>query len=193
MNYFDSNTRQTRRSVGRLTLKINRRFYEPRCVVMVFVASGIAVCSFGAQPALAQTHAQVEISPVDGKRALIKSILTEQTKAWNQGNLPQFMETYWKSDRLTFSSGGKTTYGWQATLDNYKKSYSPPKQMGQLHFDGLEILMIESNSALVLGNFHLNMKDGEKRNGNFSLVVKKLESGWKIIHDHSSSLNPESD
>jgi ketosteroid isomerase-like protein len=50
--------------------------------------------------------------------------------------------------------------------------------------------MIESNSALVLGQWHLQMKDHTNRDGNFSLVVKKLTSGWKIIHDHSSSLEP---
>jgi ketosteroid isomerase-like protein len=89
---------------------------------------------------------------------------------------------------LTFSSGGKTTYGWQSTLDNYKKSYPTPEKMGQLHFDELEISMIEAKSALVLGKWHLRMKNELKRDGNFSLVVKKFDSGWKIIHDHSSSL-----
>ena len=84
---------------------------------------------------------------------------------------------------------GKTTYGWQATLDNYKRSYPTVEKMGKLHFDGLEISMIESNSALVLGDFHLTLKDDSKSDGNFSLVVKKFEEDWKIIHDHSSGLD----
>ena len=124
----------------------------------------------------------------DIKKAKIQSILKAQTKAWNDGDLPRFMETYWKSDELSFCSGGKTTFGWQATLDNYVKGYAPPKQMGKLHFDGLNIMMIESHSALVLGQWHLKMKDDVKRDGNFSLVVKKTDLGWKIIHDHSSEL-----
>ena len=150
-----------------------------------------AVLCFVVVTASAQSATQKASADSSDKLGLIKSILTEQTKAWNDGDLNKFMETYWKSDKLTFSSGGKTTYGWQATLDNYKRNYAPPKQMGQLHFDGLEVFDIESNSALVLGRWHLKMDDNQRRDGNFSLVVKKLESGWKIIHDHSSSLDPE--
>ena len=111
--------------------------------------------------------------------------------AWNEGDLKKFMQMYWKSDKLTFSSSGKTTHGWQPTLDNYKKSYSPPKEMGKLHFDELKIMMIESKSALVLGNWHLKMKDDTKLDGNFSLVVKQFDDGWKIIHDHSSTLKKD--
>ncbi len=123
------------------------------------------------------------------QKTLIETILTEQTKAWNEGDLEKFMQTYWRSEKLTFSSGGKTTYGWEATLDNYKRSYPTVEKMGKLHFDGLEISMIESKSALVLGNFHLTLSDDSKVDGNFSLVVKKMDEGWKIIHDHSSGLD----
>ena len=123
----------------------------------------------------------------------IISILSAQTKAWNAGDLEKFMQTYWKDDKLSFSSGGKTTFGWQATLDNYKKGYAPPKEMGTLNFDGLQVSIIESKSALVLGNWHLKFKDDSTRDGNFSLVIKKLESGWKIIHDHSSELKKKDD
>ena len=144
-----------------------------------------------AGPVSGQTETKHDQKTVSADLNSIESILLKQVKAWNDGDLEKFMDTYWKSDKLTFSSGGKTTYGWKATLDNYKKSYAPPKEMGHLHFDGLEISMIESNSALVLGRWHLKMKDVTKRDGNFSLVVKKMGSSWKIIHDHSSSLDTE--
>lgn len=123
--------------------------------------------------------------------ALIKKILAAQTKSWNDGDLDKFMATYWNSDQLTFCSGGKTTTGWQATLDNYRKSYATPEKMGRLNFDGLEVSMIESKSALVLGRWHLRMEDDSKRDGNFTLVVKKIGNNWKIIHDHSSELKPK--
>lgn len=164
----------------------------PNCAKQLlsrFIASAFFIL-FIASLCAAQESKNENSSSADPKRT-IENILTKQTKAWNEGNLEKFMETYWKSDKLTFSGGGKTTYGWQGTLDNYKKSYAPPKQMGKLHFDGLEISMIESKSALVLGNWHLKMKDDQRKDGNFSLVVKNLDGNWKIIHDHSSTLEPE--
>lgn len=116
----------------------------------------------------------------------IEKVLQTQTKAWNRGDLVDFMSTYWKSKKLSFSSGGQTTYGWQETLDRYRRGYAPPKEMGTLHFDDLQVTPIESNSALVLGQWHLKMKDGSTKEGNFSLVLKRIKEEWKIIHDHSS-------
>ena len=34
-------------------------------------------------------------------------------------------------------------------------------------------------------------KQTTNRSGNFSLVMRKLEGKWKIIHDHSSTLDEE--
>lgn len=129
----------------------------------------------------------------DATKSEIESVLRAQAKAWNEGSLERFMETYWKSDKLTFSGGGKTTNGWQATLDNYRNGYAPPKEMGKLHFDKLNVMMIESKSALVLGDWHLRMNKGANRDGNFSLVLKKFGNDWKIIHDHSSTLEAPKD
>ncbi|MCH2183050.1 MAG: DUF4440 domain-containing protein [Mariniblastus sp.] len=119
----------------------------------------------------------------------IEQLLKKQVECWNREDIDGFMQTYWKSDKLTFSGGGKTTRGWQATLDRYKESY-PPGSMGKLHFDGLEVDPLSKRVALVLGRWHLDLK-GEKKDGNFSLVLKKLKNGWKIVHDHSSTLEKE--
>lgn len=127
----------------------------------------------------------------------IQQILTTQAACWNRGDIEGFMGTYWKSDELTFSGGGKTTRGWKATLDRYKKSY-PKDKMGQLKFDGLEVSMLSADAALVLGFWHLKQPvkitiDAEEKtayqqkDGNFSLVLKKVDGDWKIIHDHSST------
>ena len=39
----------------------------------------------------------------------IAAILQKQTDAWNRQDIDGFMQTYWKSEELTFSSGGTTT------------------------------------------------------------------------------------
>jgi ketosteroid isomerase-like protein len=122
-------------------------------------------------------------------RREIESLLATQDAFWNAEDIEGFMQTYWKSDALTFSGGGKTTRGWQATLDRYRKGY-PKGQMGQLHFDQLETTLLGDKVALVLGRWYLD-NQGEKKEGNFSLVMKKFDEGWKIVHDHSSTLELE--
>jgi beta-aspartyl-peptidase (threonine type) len=100
------------------------------------------------------------------------------------------MEHYWKSDDLTFSSGGKTTRGWQATLDNYRKRYPTREAMGRVSFSELEITPLgsstdEDGAAMVLGRWQL---DGESEpvGGNFTLVFRKIDGKWVIVHDHTS-------
>ena len=121
------------------------------------------------------------------ERADIEAVLNLQVTAWNTGDIDAFMEHYWKSGELTFSSGGKTTRGWNATLTRYRERYPTPEKMGQLKFDGLEITPLGEQAALVLGQWHLE-RDAEPLNGNFSLVFRKIDGRWLIVHDHTSRI-----
>ena len=51
----------------------------------------------------------------------VKSILMRQAEDWNKGDLDSFMEGYWNSEKLQFIGATVVTYGWQKTLENYKK------------------------------------------------------------------------
>ncbi len=148
----------------------------------------LGLSSFMVEGVFGQSVHQKDADRIDYLQKELEGILATQVTAWNEGNLEKFMDTYWKSPKLTFSSGGKTSFGWQATLDNYKKAYPTPEKMGKLHFDKLEVNRIEENSALVLGHWHLRMSEGQQRDGNFTLIIKKIDEQWKIIHDHSSEL-----
>lgn len=136
--------------------------------------------------AIAASLPTISTSASNDEKSQIEEILTEQAKCWNDKNIVGFMQTYWKSEKLTFSGGGKTTRGWQATLERYQAKY-PPQKMGTLNFDHLEIMLLSPDSAMVLGHWHLQL-EGKKADGNFTLVLKKIDEKWKIIHDHSSTL-----
>ena len=115
----------------------------------------------------------------------IKAVLIAQVEAWNAHDIEMFMETYWNSESLSFSSGGKTTLGWKATLERYQNRYPDGGKMGRLRFENLEIEMLSPSSAYVLGEWHLKRKS-EDMDGNFTLVFRFIEGHWKIVHDHSS-------
>jgi ketosteroid isomerase-like protein len=121
----------------------------------------------------------------DAVRAEVESVLREQQEAWNGGDVEAFAEHYWKSDDLTFSSGGKTTRGWEETLRGYRERYPTREKMGRLSFTNLEITPLGESAALVLGEWRLE-RDSEPVSGNFSLVFRKLDGRWAIVHDHTS-------
>ncbi len=137
-----------------------------------------------------RVQSQDQASNPDSDVETIEQLLKAQDAAWNKGDIESFMQTYWKSDELTFSGGGTTTRGWQATLDNYKKRY-PAGSMGQLRFDHLETTTMGPATAMVLGQWYLEMEDKTKRDGNFTLLLRKFDDGWKIVHDHSSTREAE--
>jgi hypothetical protein len=64
----------------------------------------------------------------------ILTILAAQEKAWNEGNIEQFMHGYWENDSLVFVGKSGLTYGYKNTLANYKKGYPDKTYMGQLKF-----------------------------------------------------------
>jgi len=117
----------------------------------------------------------------------IRAVLDAQVAAWNRGDLESYMAGYWHSPELEFYSGATITRGWQQTLDRYRKRYqSGGREMGTLTFSELRIEPIDSRNAFVTGRWQLAMKKGESPNGLFTLLLRKFDDGWKIVHDHSS-------
>jgi ketosteroid isomerase-like protein len=117
----------------------------------------------------------------------VRALLDTQVAAWNKKDLDGYMAGYWKSDQLTFFGGGTVTTGWQATLDRYKQRYQGEgKEMGTLSFTDLHIETLAKNVSLARGGWHLKMSAGKELKGLFTVIVKKLPEGWRIIHDHSS-------
>jgi ketosteroid isomerase-like protein len=114
----------------------------------------------------------------------IKKVMSLQEEAWNNGDIEQFMEGYWKSDSLMFIGKNGIKYGWQTTLDNYKASYPDKEAMGKLNFEIIK-LEVNGSSAYMLGKWKLLRKE-DTPNGYFTLYWKNIEDKWVITIDHTS-------
>ncbi len=117
--------------------------------------------------------------------AAIESVLVRQAVAWNRGDIAGYMEGYWKSDSLLFTSGGHMQRGWKATFEKYSQSYSTPAKMGRLVFSNLEIRLLGDSAGWVFGHWEL-FREKDHPAGLFTLILRKFPDGWKVIHDHTS-------
>ena len=115
----------------------------------------------------------------------ITKLLAEQDLAWNRGDLEGFMKGYWKNDSLMFIGKNGITYGWQQTLDNYKKGYPDTAAMGKLDFEYVEMKQLSNTYFFVVGKWHLTRTIGNLA-GAFTLLLKKINNTWVIVKDHSS-------
>ena len=118
------------------------------------------------------------------KQAIL-NLLEQQRGDWNKGDLEAFMQGYWKSDSLLFVGESGPTYGWQKTLDNYKKGYPDKASMGVLTFGIKKVELITKDRAFVLGSWNVK-SEKEELKGFFTLLLRKIEGVWKVIVDHSS-------
>lgn len=116
--------------------------------------------------------------------AAIREVMAKQVEDWNKGDIDAFMQAYWNSDSLKFVSGRGTTYGWQKTLENYKRSYPDRASMGKLSFEILEVDVLSKEAALVLGRWHLERENAI--GGYYTLLWKKIKGKWLIVVDHTS-------
>ena len=115
----------------------------------------------------------------------ILSVLSKQTAAWNQGDFDQFMVGYLYTDSLMFIGKSGITYGYAATLSNYKKSYSGADKMGKLSFEILHLKKLGRKHYLVVGKWSLKRTAGDV-GGYYTLTFEKQNNGWVIVADHSS-------
>lgn len=118
----------------------------------------------------------------------VKHLLVSQVEAWNHGRLEGFMQGYWRSPDLTFFSGDTVTKGWEPTLARYQQRYQGQgKEMGRLEFQELKIDIVGRKAAIATGRWHLTLSDGKTPHGLFTLIVKRMPGGWKVVHDHTSA------
>ena len=115
----------------------------------------------------------------------IKNLMQTQENAWNNGQLENFMQAYWKTDSLMFIGKSGITYGWQKTLNNYKKGYPDTTVMGKLTFTLIQIKPLAVDHYFIVGKWHLQRSIGNLE-GHFTLLFKKINGEWVIVADHSS-------
>lgn len=115
----------------------------------------------------------------------IRQLLTVQTESWNKGDIEGFMQTYWKSDSLMFIGKSGVHFGWEETLNNYKKGYPDSTAMGKLSFDIITVKKLSPEYYYVVGKWILKRTIGDL-SGHYDLLLRKINGKWYIIADHSS-------
>lgn len=115
----------------------------------------------------------------------VRQILADQTTAWNAGNIDDFMKGYWDNDSLMFVGKNGVTYGYQNTLNNYKKNYGTADLMGTLTFNLIKVERLSPEYFFVVGKWHLKRNAGDV-SGHYNLLFRKIKGKWVIIADHSS-------
>jgi uncharacterized protein (TIGR02246 family) len=159
----------------------SRSFAKP-LLLGAFLGAALASWWFLSHRAPAAGQPPADPSEVTG-------MIRAQQDAWNKGDLEAFMDAY--ADDLVFYTGGNVLKGREALTTRYRQRYQKDgKEMGRLTFSDLDVQPIDANAALARGRWKVEMKDGTRPEGLFTLLVKRHPDGWRIVHDHTSAAEP---
>lgn len=106
--------------------------------------------------------------------------------AWNRGDLAGYLDSYWKSEKIRWVSGGTVLYGFEAIAAGYRRRFAPPRPMGTLTISGLEIDLVSETDAVVFGHWALAMAD-QAPHGVFTVHARRIAGEWLFISDHASN------
>lgn len=116
---------------------------------------------------------------------LIRTMLADQVKEWNKGNIDGYMSGYWNSDSMLFIGSSGPRYGFEKTLERYKEAYPDKAHMGRLISNIITITPLSREYYFVVGHWELKREVGDV-GGSFTLLLRKMDGNWVIVCDHSS-------
>lgn len=131
------------------------------------------------------TFFSIQIFAQSKNETAIKKMLAAQEAAWNNGDLEKFMIGYWNNDSLLFIGKNGPKYGYNVTLENYKKGYGDTTKMGKFTSTILSMKKLSRKYYFVAGKWYLKRSIGDI-SGHYTLLIKKINGEWVIVADHSS-------
>ena len=134
---------------------------------------------------LAACSAQ-ETPPADPTATAV-AVLSASSEAWNRGDLEAFVDDYARDSTTTFVAGGQVQYGWDWIHDNYARWWDLGSERDSLRFEDVAARSLGSDYLLTTARFVLFRGDSVTASGPFTLVMKRIEGGWKIIHDQTGN------
>ena len=116
----------------------------------------------------------------------IRALFESGCAAWNRGDIDGYLADYWHSDKVRWVSEGMVSYGFEAIASAFKSRFDTPENMGKLEVANLEIQLLSESDALVFGGWTQTTRTA-RRNGVFTVHMKKIDGVWLVVSDHSST------
>jgi uncharacterized protein (TIGR02246 family) len=131
--------------------------------------------------------------PTEAQRRAIRdevgAMLVRAAGNWNRGDLDAFVDDYLPGDSTTFIGKG-VLRGPAAIRRAYAPRFAPGATRDSLSFVLLDVDALTPDVANVIATYVLarrvGARDSVTAQGPTSLVMRRVNGRWRIVHDHSS-------
>ena len=146
----------------------------------------VAIMATVACARVATTSAPVSAAEAAAVREQISATLAHGARAWNAGNLDDFVSDYEPGPGTSYIGGRGMVHGVAAIRAAYAPRFAPGAQRDSLHFEDLEVDVLAPDVVNAVAYYVLMRGDSVTARGPTSLVMRRTDGRWRIIHDHSS-------
>jgi uncharacterized protein (TIGR02246 family) len=144
--------------------------------------------------AVACSHATGAYHPSTAQRAAVRSeleaMLARAAVNWNRGDLDAFIGDYLPSDSTTYIGGRGIVRGPAAIRSSYARLFTGEMTRDSLSFTILDVDPVAPDVANLIAQYTLarrvSGRDSVTARGPTSLLVRRVDGRWRIVHDHSS-------
>jgi uncharacterized protein (TIGR02246 family) len=139
----------------------------------------------GAAIGPAQTGEYHVTNPSDALRQIC-AMMSRSAAAWNRGDLDAFVRDYADDLGTTYIGSRGIVRGRAAIREVYAPRFAPGAARDSLHFERVEVDLLAPDLANTIAWYVLVRGDSVTARGPTSLVMRRMNGAWKIVHDHSS-------
>jgi ketosteroid isomerase-like protein len=132
---------------------------------------------------------RIEVEPDEelGLEPFVNRMLEESAAAWNRGDLEGYLSDYADAPSTTYVGRRGLVTGLEGIRAVYAPAFAPGAARDSLRFEDVRVRSLPPLAGIVTARWILHDGDEITASGPLTLVVRRLGSGWKVIHDHSSS------
>lgn len=151
----------------------------------IAMITGVTGCVF-----VAGNSTELSPEPTSSQQAAartrIMAMMQASARAWTRGDLDGFMDSYEDGSATTYVTATSVVHGRDAIRDRYAPRFVPGAMHDALTFENTEIDLLTPDIANVISYYRLMRGDSTTARGPTSLVMRRRNGQWRIIHDHSS-------
>lgn len=144
-----------------------------------------AACSAGVSSRFSATDTERA-----ARRDEITAMLARAAANWNRGDLAAFVDDYMPGDATTFVGGRGLLHGTDAIRNAYAPRFAAGATRDSLSFVLLDVDPIAPDALHVIATYVLTRRVGGRDSvtarGPTSLLMRRVDGRWRIVHDHSS-------
>jgi uncharacterized protein (TIGR02246 family) len=160
------------------------RHLAARCL-----SAGSALLVAACAPALGGGHRATDAER-DVRRAEVVAMLARAAASWNRGDPDAFVDDYLPGTETTYIGGRGLMRGPAAIRQAYAPRFAPGAVRDSLSFELVDVDPLAPDVLNVIATYVLARRVGGRDSvtarGPTSLVMRRVDGRWRIVHDHSS-------